>query len=313
MAAAWDAFWFTPAPALNLAAARIVFALHAIWILGSRDLAAISGVPDVFWAGVPAADRWRYLLFPGHASLESVLQTLTCAALLAAVLGIVPRLACLSAALLLYHLAPLETIFWTPNPFERGFTVSTLVLFVLGLSRSGDALRFVRRSRAEPPPSADYQWPLKLIQIFTLQVYFIAGWAKLYRTGVGWASADNLRAWMLSFAQQDQVWVVSGLTQWVADRPLICGAIGVSALLLDLGLITIVLWPRLRAWLIAIALGFHAGILLTMGILFLNVPQFLVFVDWAALRARRRARESEQVRPQAPAHFRPAEGPEQAV
>ena len=40
IAAAWDAFWFTPAPALNLAAARVVFALHAIWILGSRDLAA---------------------------------------------------------------------------------------------------------------------------------------------------------------------------------------------------------------------------------------------------------------------------------
>ena len=72
--ALWNSFWYAPAPALNLAAARVVFAAHALWVLGSRDFGAISGVPDVFWAAVPPGTRWRYLLFPGHAPLEHALE-----------------------------------------------------------------------------------------------------------------------------------------------------------------------------------------------------------------------------------------------
>ena len=133
--AGWSTFWYAPASAVNLAAARIVFALHAFWILGSRDLAALSGVPAVFWMGVPTGDRWRYLLFPGHQQLEQGLQWAAFAALGAAALGVWPRVACLCAGLLLYHLAPLETIFWTPNPYERGFTISVLALLTLSFSR----------------------------------------------------------------------------------------------------------------------------------------------------------------------------------
>ena len=48
----WERFWFAPAPAINLAAARLVFSIHSLWMLGSLDLPAISGVPEVFWADV---------------------------------------------------------------------------------------------------------------------------------------------------------------------------------------------------------------------------------------------------------------------
>jgi vitamin K-dependent gamma-carboxylase-like protein len=289
---AWNTFWYAPAPSLNLAAARVVFALHALWILGSRDLAAISGVPDVFWARVPPGDSWRFLLFPGHASLEFVLQWAAAVALAAAALGVWPRVACFCAGLLLYHLAPLETIVWTPNPFERGFTISVLALLALSFGRSGDALQLfpTRASPLPASPSSEYQWPLRLIQVLLCQVYFIAGFSKLARAGIGWISSENMRGWLLVFGQQDQISVYRPLTLWLADRPLACWAIAVSAIALDLGLIAIVVWPRLRAWLLTTALAFHAGILLTMGIFFLNIPQLLVFVDWAALSEKRRDR-----------------------
>lgn len=287
MAAWWNDFWFAPAPAINLAAARVIFSLHGLWILGSLDLAGISGVPQVFWAGVSRAERWRYLLFPGHAPIEYALQWAAFAALIAAALGVWPRVACFCAGLLLYHLAPLETIFWTPNPFERGFTVDVLALLALAFSRSGDALCVLSR-RSTPPPSGDYQWPLRLVQLQLCQVYFISGYAKLALAGPGWVSGENLGRWMLLFGQQDQVLVPTRIGLWLADRPLVCWLMGIGGLSLDLGLITMVVWPRLRKWLIPVVLLFHTGILLTMGILFLNIPQLLVFVDWASLGRKRR-------------------------
>lgn len=284
----WEDFWYAPAPALNLAAARVIFAAHALWMIGSRDLPATSGIPAAFWAGVPVGDRWRFLLFPGHPSLEYALQWVTVAALVAAVIGLWPRLACFCAGLLLYHLAPLETIFWTPNPYERGFTVSVIALLALSFSRCGDALSLLRTRGAAPAPSADYQWPLRLVQLILCQVYFIAGYSKLYRAGLGWVSAGNMRDWLLVFAQQDQVSSIRNLTFWLADHPLLCWLMAIAGLSLDLGLITMVIWPRLRVWLIPAALLFHAGVALTMGIVFLNIPQLLIFVNWESLRDRGR-------------------------
>ena len=149
----WDRFWFAPASPVNLAAARIVICVHALWILASRNLPATSSLPEAFWVGVPQADRWRYLIFPGHESFERVLLGAAVLALVAAALGIWARTACAVSALLLYHLAPLETIYWTPAPYERGLTVDVLVLVVLAASRSADALSLTTARQAAP--SAD--------------------------------------------------------------------------------------------------------------------------------------------------------------
>ena len=138
--AAWLSLWFAPAPSINLAAARIIISVHALWILSSRDFAAVSGLPAEFWSELQPGTRWRYLLFPGHPDPENVLQWTARISLLAAAWGLFPRACCLVAALILYHLAPLETAFWTPAPYERGLTISVLALTTLALSRCGDAL-----------------------------------------------------------------------------------------------------------------------------------------------------------------------------
>ena len=246
----------------------------------------------MFWARVPVVDNWRFLLFPGNLPLERALEWATVAALVAAALGVWPRTACFLAGLFLYHLAPLETIFWTPNPFERGLTISVLALFTLSFSRCGDALRLLPARRpASAPLSGEYQWPLRLVQLFLCQVYFISGYAKLALAGPAWVSGSNISHWLLLFSQQDQVHVLSPeLGAWLANSLLACWLIGIGGLALDLGLIAVVAWRRLRVWLIPTTMLFHVAILLTMGILFLNIPQFLVFVDWAALAERKRRR-----------------------
>ena len=143
----WNRAFFSPEPALNLACARVIFAAHALWVLLSRDLPAISALPAEFWRNVDRTDLWRYFIVPGHPDLEYALQAVAVVTLTLATVGILPRLACFASALLLYHLAPLETIYWTPNPYQRGFTVSVLALFTLSCSRCGDALRLGEAAR----------------------------------------------------------------------------------------------------------------------------------------------------------------------
>jgi hypothetical protein len=283
----WNRFWFSPGSALNLAAARVIFGGHALWLLGSRDLPALSGVPDAFWTAVPAVDRWRFLVVPGHPALERALEWMAFAALGAAIVGIYPRVACLLAGLLLYHLAALETLYWTPNPYQRGFSVAVPALLTLAWSRCGDRLAIVPRPPSEAADAAEYQWALRLTQFLVCLVYFVAGYSKVARAGFAWAGGENLRTWLMVFGEQDQVWTLGGLGMWIAAQPALCAAIGVSALALDLGFIAILFWARLRPWVLGAAVAFHAGITLTMGIVFLNVPQLLVFVDWARFQPLR--------------------------
>jgi len=107
---AWNRFWFAPGSPRNLAAARITFAAYSVWVLLSRNLAEMSGLPSVFWSQVGASARWRYLDFPGHPDLERVLVWITAMALLGAMVGVLPRFSCFLSGLLLYHLAPLESL-----------------------------------------------------------------------------------------------------------------------------------------------------------------------------------------------------------
>lgn len=289
IAGAWDRFWFADGSAANLAAARIVVTAHALWILLSRDPAAFSGLPAEFWRFVHDTARWRFLIFEGHPSLERVLQTAAIAALLAALLGLWPRAACLLAGVLIYHLAPFETIIYTPSPWVKGYTITVLALIVLGCARCGDAL--VPRGGGARAPAWEYHWPLKLIQLALCQVYLFAGVAKLMRTGMAWISLDTVQGYTMLYNQNEEVAVFRTLGPWLVDRPALCLAAAVLAVVLNFTFWTVLFSRRARRILVPAAFLWHLGILFAMNIAFLETPLLLVFVDWSALRARRGAGE----------------------
>jgi hypothetical protein len=278
--AAWDRFWFAPEPARNLAAARIVFAAQALWILLSRDIPALSALPAAFWAEVPESARWRFLIFEGRPGLEAALQVVALAALVGALLGVAARTCCLLAALLLYHLAPLETLFFTPSPWAKGLTLPVLGLLTLSLSPCADALRLGGRGKAGHGGGPEHGWPLRLAQLFVCQPYLFSGIAKLESAGLGWASPENIRAWLLLANQDDQLAVFRAPGLWLADRPVLCLAMGIAALAMDLGFILVLFSRRSRRVLLPAAVLFHAAILVTQNYAFLSAPLLLVFVDW---------------------------------
>ncbi len=279
----WHRFWFSPAGPTNLAVARIVIAIHALWLLLSRDFAAISALPPEFWSGVRASSMWRYLLFPGHYALETGLTALAVACLLAVLVGVATRAACAASAVLLYHLAPLETIIWTPNPYERGLEVTVLALVVLAAAPCGDALSLSSSRNIPREHSGDYRWPLVLIQLFVAQIYLFAGYAKLYRVGWPWVSAENLRRWLLMFNQEDQVAMFTTVGPWLAEHPTLLLGAAVATIAFDLGFILVLFFRWARWVFLPTAVLFHAGIALSMNIAFLNLPQLLLFVDWERL------------------------------
>ena len=288
----WNRAFFSAEPALNLACARVIFAAHALWVLLSRDLPAISALPAEFWLGVDRTELWRYFIFPGYPELEYALQAITIVTLLLAILGIMPRLACFASALLLYHLAPLETIYWTPNPYQRGFTVSVLTLFTLSFSRSGDALRLGRSPSTVA--SAIYCWPLRLVQLHLAEVYLFSGTSKLTRVGVQWLDPENLRSWFLLFAEQDQVHRLSPLFNtvgpWIAEHWLLCFVAGLFGIVANLCFITVPFSRYARRLLVPDAFLFHIMVLLSLNIFWINTPQLLVYVNWQWLVTRLKGR-----------------------
>jgi len=244
-------------------------------------LAQVSGLPSDFWSRVEATARWRYLDFPEHFALERMLVWIAGIALVCAMLGLLSRLSCFVAGILLYHLAPLESIIWIPHPYARGLTISVLALLTLSFVPSGDCWALLPpRTRPTRMASSDYTWPVRLIQVFLVEIYLFSGYAKIAVVGWRWASPSNIRNWVLYCIEEDQIGVFHSFGAWIADRPLVCVAMGVGTLVFELGLVAVLFSKLARRVLVPLVALFHLAILLSMNLTFLNVPQLLVFADW---------------------------------
>lgn len=279
--ARWDAFWHSEIAPVNLAVARVLLAGSALWVVLSRvDLPSVLAYPPDLWAGVSAARHARFFLL-APLVLERVLYGVLHGALLLALLGLYPRAACFVSGLLLYHFAPLETIFRSPNPYLRGLTIPALGLLVLSFAPTAGRL-FGRAADDVPSPA----WPLRLVQVLFCQVYFFAGHAKLLASGLAWPTAANVRGYLLVLNQGLATEPGSTWGYAVADHPWACALLGWGGLGLDL-LFPLVLFSRAARWvLLPLALLFHAGNALLFRIFFQNVFLLLLFVDWERFRRR---------------------------
>jgi hypothetical protein len=283
--AGWQGFWYRHGSPRNLAAARILLAGTALWMVLSRaDLPSLLAFPPELWAGVSPERRLRYLmLLP--LEVERGLYGLLHFTLLAALLGVAPRASCLASGLLLYHFAPFETIVRTANPYLRGLTIPTLGLLVLSFSRCGDALALALRRRNPPPAAAawEYSWPLRLVQVLFCQIYLFAGYSKLFASGGAWLDAGNVRGHLLLLNQALSEPPEASLGYAVARPPALCAAIAWAGLGLEFGFPLVMFSSAARWVILPAALAFHVGNSLLFRIFFQNLPLLLLFVDWDRL------------------------------
>lgn len=267
MRAAWEWFWFRETSARGMTAARILVAANALWILLSRpDLVSLVRWPEPLWAGAGAL-RMRYGYFLPF-GVESVLYWAACVALVCVLAGKFTRVSALIAGLLLYHLAPLENVISSRiGPFFNGFTLPVLALLILAFAPAPSMER-----------SSDHRWPFALIQVLFAFTYLLAGASKLRYSGLEWVSGGNLESTIQVFNAFEPA--NRPLADFLLAHPAICTAIVVLTIVMELSLFAVLLWPRLGKYTVPPLVIGHVGIYLVLGVIFLNTPLVLLFLDW---------------------------------
>ncbi|HEX8151874.1 MAG TPA: HTTM domain-containing protein [Thermoanaerobaculia bacterium] len=289
-------FFFRDDGPLNLRVLRIVVALNALWIVLSRPtLIELFAWPDVLWRTVPQMTRVRFLLLFGP-RVEWPLWIALHALLLLVLFNVATRWTALASALLLYHFAPLESIFNGANPYLRGFTITTIALLAIAAAAPvGQTILSVPRGKkTEENPGGQTglsvlqdswrnRWPVAVVQFVFVTMYFFAGWAKVLTSGMEWISPRNMR---LVIVGLDQVLSFPGGEHgalWIARSPLLAAGLGIGGVLFEL-LFPLALFSRRAAMVLALAAAvFHVANYLALHIHFPELALLLVFVDWHAL------------------------------
>jgi len=163
-----------------------------------------------------------------------------------------------------------------------------------------DALR-ARRGRdapAVPPPSRAYALPLRFVWLLMAAIYVFPGFWKLWVTGLGWVSSDNMQHQMFQKWHEFGDWTPALRVDRMPPL-LLLGAVGTVAF--ELGFGALVVSSRLRPIAAAVGLAFHNLTWLFFGISFWFLQlAYVALIDWAALLARLRHRRAPRGDREAP-------------
>lgn len=275
------AWWFAPAPAERLAAARILVGAFALvyllvqvvplWQLTTLPARSFEPVGPLVVLDAPLpVGLWRGLVIASiglAAAFTAGLAHRVLAPLFAAVLLVV-----------LSYRSSWGMIFHTEN-------LLVVHVAILALARAGDAWAIGRRTVAGG--SEHHGWPLRAMSAVTVIAYVLAGIAKLRLGGAAWVlgdelrnqvAVDNLRKLLLGSD-------VSALATPLLEHPRLFAVLAAMTLVVELGAPVAMAGGRLAAvWAFA-AWGFHLGVLALMHILF---PYPLLGVAFVSMFAAER-------------------------
>lgn len=279
----WNRFWFRDASPLGLIAARMLLASNALWILLSRPgLPGLRGWPGPFWKPIDPGLLHRFLIFDIPVRAEITLYWVLCAALLSCIAGVFPRLSCFVSALLLYHFAPFEDILASAGgPFFHGLTVPVTGLFILSISE---------RPRLSLSGSPEWRWPLKAIQLLFAFTYLFSGLSKLRHPGLVWVTGGNFEGLVLGMVFPDvrPIWA-----DWFVGNELLAWGGALAGIAMDLFLISVVFSKRAARILVPLVAIVHLMVIPVLGVVFLNLPLLLLFVNWDWVQERWDLRSSQ--------------------
>ncbi len=307
----WDDYFFEPWPAARLAAARIALFAVVLWHYKSFSFAAPGRMPTEFYEPV-GAFLWFDWPQPTEWALNMVWMGFILAAL-CALLGFGTRKSCAASAAGLWILLSARYSF---GKVDHGGIIMIFAMVLLAAGPSGATLSvdawWARRKAAwqgnesvlEPlAPAGGYAWPVRLLLLHLALFYFFSGWSKVVASGFAWADGNALESYLLYRG------VPLGVA--IANVPLLCMVLSVSALAFELTFPVGVLIKRLRVLFLLGGLGMHLGIWWTMDIVFKQTMlTYVVFVDWPRLglalqRLGRRTPKRATTLPEAPEALRP--------
>jgi uncharacterized membrane protein YphA (DoxX/SURF4 family) len=264
----WDRYWFTPAPTVNLAMARILaVASQLFWVFPSLDeqlsrLQANSRFihPQMLIRGVAAIfprDTW---FTPGTIT---TLYWLTVAAGVLALIGLFTRPAMLVLSLGVWFLVAHRFSYGDVHHSEAmfAFFLMSLALSPCGEELSADAWRRRRAGRLPEEVSPFARWPFALGHVLLAMVYFSTGITKLIFGGLQWMNGYTLQARTLMDALGRDV----PLGIWFAQQHTLAILLSIGTVIFELTFCLSLFLPRWKTWFFAAALGFHVGLHLVAG------------------------------------------------
>ena len=283
---------FTPA---DLGIYRIVYAVGALYTV--PNIAWLAEYPD-FMFHPPPGPLQLLSGFPPLAVLIG-LEVLRSTSLLAVGFGIWTKFASIASAVMLMSTYGLT--------YCLGKIDHTILLvlppLVLAFANWGDrfSIDAWRRRKATPSrddgPSAQEQWPLRLLGLLIGWGFFTAALTKL---GTGWLSFDSQAArgyFVLAFVTENRThW----LAEWVAthDWRVAWELADWLTVAFELAILLALPWWRAFRITLAIATTFHLGVLLVMNIDFSHaVIAYGAFVSWGLIASRAGERTPHQCHP----------------
>lgn len=282
LAQRWNRFWFEPALADNLGLCRIILygSMFLFYLLSPvlfkswgwhEDFTPWGNVSSVFWKPV-----WlfRVLHLPQLSTTSLIaVQTIWRLSLALSCVGLLTQFSTTVSLVLGVYLCGL------PNNFGKIHHLDQLlvwVFLVMAFSKCGDAWSvdaLIRKTRTrtvtmkkDPAPSGEYTWPVHLIWVISVMVFFEAGISKLRHSGILWVTTETMQNFLLRayYHVSDS----EPLTSWglfFARSHFWSSALAAGSLLLEVGFLFALFSPRARLVLVPSVVAMQAGIALFMG------------------------------------------------
>lgn len=311
----WNHFWFEPALPDNLGLCRIIlfgtmflFYVFMPLLFPARGLlqnfAPWGTVSHAFWNPV-----WliSVLHIPApSAPLIGAIQIVWRTALLFSCIGLFTRVSTsLSFALGVY-------LFGVASGFGKVHHMEHVLVFsflIMAFSRCGDAWSIDALIRKRRPDSAqrplgmsgEYTWPVRLIWVVIVLIYFAAGVSKVRHSGFAWITSDNMH-YMLLWHNYHAA-SADPLTNWgpIMSRSVVMTRmLAVCGMGFELALPIVLFNKRVRYVLIPSMVAMQIGIALLIGPDFFQMILCqLLWVPWdrvvAYVSGHREARLSNSV------------------
>ena len=289
LAERWARFWFASVAPDNLGFCRLLFyGLLLIYFLPT-NYDGWATMPRSMWKPVWPFEKGHISVVPDP--YMGLVAALWKASLALACVGFFTRVSTAIGFVLGAYLIGV------PYNFGKTDHMTALVVFALGFlaaSPCGDAwsadalVRRRFRGLPPPPPSGEYQWPVRMVWLTMALVFFTAGMAKVIQGGAAWVSSQHMEISLVQrFYDPNPPDLRLGL--WIAQHPWAAKSMAAGSLLGEL-LFPLALFSRTaRRILPAALLLMQLGIGLVMNVWFWPFMFcYLFWVPWDRILARRK-------------------------
>jgi hypothetical protein len=148
--------------------------------------------------------------------------------------------------------------------------------------------------------SIAFGWPIRTALAVIASVYCLTGFHKVVTSGPAWVLSDNMqnvmyRAPLSGKAPTDSV------ALFIAEHAPLAHLAAAMTLVIEIGFVAILVWPRVRPLFVTAALALHLSIWFTHGLDYFGWAAVVtvVLIDWSAVLASIRARSGARHRTRA--------------